>query len=403
MKNNLSRRWLYLIMGSIALIFIGVIYAWSIFKLPLKEAFSWTDPQLALAYTLTMCAFCLGSILSGLLVKRFSLRTIFLTAAALILGGYIWTVNMKGGILSLYLAYSILIGGGVGLAYNTIVSLGNAWFPDKKGVASGIMMMCFGFSTMVVGKVCSKLFDQPGIGWEKTFLGLGILITVVLAICVFFLKAPKKDDCLPAPKPGRGRKEDFEQRDFSTKEMLRSPAFWVCYVYGTFHAAVGSSMFNFAGEVTRSIGAIPEMVTTLVSALSVCNGLGRVLCGVLFDYLGRKTAMLISNIITVLSPAIMLLALSMGSLPLAVVSVCLAGLSYGTSPTISSTFTSAFYGTKNFAMNYSVNNTKLLFASFAATVTSSIYATTGTYTAPFVLLLALAAVAFVLNFFIRRP
>lgn len=402
-RNSHSLRWLYLAVGGVTLLFIGVIYAWSIFKVPLGQAFQWSDSQLSLAYTLTMCFFCLGSLISGWLVKRLSLRTILFISAAAILAGYVWTVNMSGSILMLYLAYSALIGGGVGIAYNTIVSLGNAWFPDKKGICSGIMMMCFGFSTMVVGKVSARLFDVPQVGWQKTFLGLGVLISLILVICAMVLKAPGAGANLPAPKPARGRKENFEQRDFSTREMLRRPSFWICYVYGTFHAAVGSAMFNFAGDVTKSFGATAAMATTLVSVLSICNGLGRVLCGLAFDYLGRKMAMFLSNVITVLSPGIMLVALAADSLPLAVVSICLAGLSYGTSPTISSTFTAAFYGTRDFALNYSVTNTKLLFASFAATVTSALLTATGTYMAPFALLLGLAVAAFVLNFFIRRP
>lgn len=398
-----SRRWLYLAAGSIALLFIGVIYAWSIFKIPLRQAFGWSDSQLAFTYTLTICFFCIGSLTSGWLVKRLSLRTILLTSAAVILLGYVWTVNLTGSVTVLYLAYSVMIGGGVGLAYNTIVSLGNAWFPDKKGVCSGIMMMCFGFSTMVVGKPAAKLFDMPEAGWQKTFLGLGILIALILAACAMVLKAPSPDVRLPAPKPVKGRREDFEQQDYSTRQMLRRPSFWICYVYGTFHAAVGSAMFNFAGDVVGSLGASATLITTLVSVLAICNGLGRVLCGLAFDSLGRKTAMLLSNIVTVLSPGLMLVALGTSSLALATVSVCLAGLSYGTSPTISATFTSSFYGTRDFAMNYSVSNTKLLFASFAATATSALYTATGTYLAPFALLFGLAAGAFILNFFIRKP
>lgn len=406
MKNKLSPlslRWLYLAVGGIALLFIGVIYAWSIFKVPLAVSFGWTDAQLAFAYTLTMSFFCIGSLASGALVKRIPLWSVFCLSAALILGGYIWTVNLTGSIYALYLAYSVMIGGGIGLSYNTIVALGNAWFPDKKGTCSGIMMMCFGFSTMVIGNLAARFFDLPEVGWKKTFLVLGVVITLILVLCALVLRAPGKEVALPAAKPTRGRKEDFEPRDYSAREMLCRVSFWICYVYGTLHAAVGSAMFNFARDVILDFGATAALATTLVGVLSVCNGLGRVLCGLAFDHLGRKTAMQLSNIITVLSPGLMLVALATGSLPLAIVAVCLAGLSYGTSPTISSTLTISFYGARDFAMNYSVSNTKLLFASFAATATSALFAATGTYFAPFALLFGFALGAFVLNFFIRKP
>ncbi len=400
----LRLRWLYLAIGGIALLFIGVIYAWSIFKVPLAEHFAWSDSQLSFAYTLTMSFFCIGSLASGALVKRIPLWGVFCISAVLILGGYFWTVNLTGeSIYGLYLAYSVMIGGGIGLSYNTIVALGNAWFPDKKGTCSGIMMMCFGFSTMVIGNLAARFFDLPEVGWQKTFMVLAVIIALILVVCALVLKAPGKDANLPAAKPARGRKEDFEPRDYSAKEMLCRVSFWICYVYGTLHAAVGSAMFNFARDVILDFGATAALATTVVGVLSVCNGLGRVLCGLAFDHLGRKTAMHLSNIITVLSPGLMLVALLTGSLPLGIAAVCLAGLSYGTSPTISSTLTISFYGARDFAMNYSVSNTKLLFASFAATATSALFASTGTYFAPFALLFGFALAAFLLNFFIRKP
>lgn len=403
-SNPLLTRWVYLALSGIALLFTGVIYAWSIFKVPLSTHFGWTDSQLAFTYTLTMCFFCVGGLLSGWMVKRFSLRTIFLASAVSILAGYVWTTLLPGGgIFLLYLSYSVLIGGGIGLAYNTIIATGNAWFPDKKGTSSGLMMMCFGLSTMVLGNLAASLFDMPSVGWKTTFLGLGVIIALILAVCSLVVKAPDGSVKLPAPRISPKRQEDFEQRDYSTKEMLRRSSFWICYVYGTLAAAVGSAMFNFARDVTLSFGASAALATTLVGVLSVCNGLGRILCGISFDKLGRKTTMLLANTITLLSPACMLVGLFTDSLTLAAISLCLAGLSYGTSPTISSALTSAFYGTRDFALNYSTSNTKLLFASFAATATSVLYVSTGSYVAPFALLLGLAAVAFLLNFLIRKP
>ena len=91
------------------------------------------------------------------------------------------------------------------------------------------------------------------------------------------------------------------------------------------------------------------------------------------------------------------------SLPLCIAGLCLTGLSYGTSPTISSAFTSAFYGQKHFATNLSISNFNLMFASFIATACSSLQVASGGYTAPFILLLSLAGVALVLNISIRRP
>ena len=91
------------------------------------------------------------------------------------------------------------------------------------------------------------------------------------------------------------------------------------------------------------------------------------------------------------------------SLPLCITGLCLTGLSYGSCPTLCSAFAAAFYGTKHFPTNFSIVNFNLIFASFIATASSNLYASTGSYTAPFVMLLILASGALVLNFSIRKP
>ena len=137
--------------------------------------------------------------------------------------------------------------------------------------------------------------------------------------------------------------------------------------------------------------------------LAVCNGLGRILTGALFDAAGRRTTMLAANAVTILAAGITLLAVVLGSLPLCIVGLCLTGLSYGSCPTVCSAFVAAFYGPKYFATNFSIINFNLIAASFIATASSGLIAATGGYMAPFVLLLALSVIALALNFSIRRP
>ena len=91
------------------------------------------------------------------------------------------------------------------------------------------------------------------------------------------------------------------------------------------------------------------------------------------------------------------------SVPLCIVGLCVTGFSYGSCPTISSAFVSAFYGTKHFSMNFSIMNFNLMGASLLATVSSMLLTSAGTYVAPFALLLALSAVALVLNFSVKKP
>ena len=113
--------------------------------------------------------------------------------------------------------------------------------------------------------------------------------------------------------------------------------------------------------------------------------------------------MLLSNVLTILAPTVTLGAIGMGSVPLCVAGLCLTGISYGCAPTISSAFVATFYGTKHFAMNFSIANTMLIPASFTATLASALAASTGGYMASVLMLIAFAVVGFVLNLRIKQP
>jgi OFA family oxalate/formate antiporter-like MFS transporter len=166
---------------------------------------------------------------------------------------------------------------------------------------------------------------------------------------------------------------------------------------------VGSTVISFAKDLALSIGAADTLATTLVGVLSIFNGLGRIFSGVLFDMKGCRFTMVTANIISIAAPVVILTAVLAGSLPIGIIGLCLVGISYGCSPTISSAFTSLFYGSKNFPMNFSVTNTILIPASFTATLAGSMVASTGSYVIPFIMLIAFAVVSLLLNLSIKRP
>ena len=401
---SLSRRRLYLVVGVAAMLFSGVLYAWSILKMPFKELFAWSDSALAFNFTLTMCFFCLGAFFGSLICKRTSPRFALILAGILVGIGFCLTGLLTAdGLFLLYITYAVLAASGIGISYNVIVSTVTAWFPDKKGFCSGCLMMGFGFSTLLLGNMIDALFESS-VGWSGTYLLLGILLAAVLVIAGLILRRPAADTVFPAAKAGKNvRTENFEVRDFTTTEMLRSFTYWRAFVCLAFITAVGNSVISFARDLMLSVDAAPALATTLVGVLSVCNGLGRILTGALYDSLGRRKTMLAANGITIIAAGITLLAVGIHSLPLCILGLCLTGLSYGSCPTVTSAFTSSFYGTKYFPVNYSITNFNLIAASFIAAGSNSLLISTGSYTAPFIMLLILAVCALGLNFSVRKP
>ena len=161
-KQNLSVRWLYLVVGVVAMLFAGVLYAWSILKSPLASEFGWGASSLALNFTLAMSTFCIGGLLGARLSKQFGHRIALLSSGILSALGFILTAALPGtSVAMLYVTYGVLAGLGIGIAYNVVIGTVSAWFPDKKGLCSGCLMMGFGASALLLG-ILSTPFSSRG-------------------------------------------------------------------------------------------------------------------------------------------------------------------------------------------------------------------------------------------------
>lgn len=403
-KSHISLRWIYLVIGTVAMLFAGILYAWSILKAPLATTFGWGTSELALNFTITMSFFCIGGLLGAQLSKRAGMRLALITAGILSALGFILTAFLSNtSVVMLYISYGILASMGIGIAYNVLIAGVSAWFPDKKGLCSGCLMMGFGASALVLGNVADALFKST-LGWRLTYVILGVAICIVLILSGLLLKKPDYTIELPQSKATKiSGAENFDKQDYTSGRMLCRPSFWMAFVCISFLAAVGSSVISFAKDLALSVNAPDSLAVSLVGVLSVCNGLGRILTGTLFDAIGHRKTMLCANALTICAAAVTLLAVSIGSLPLCIVGLCLTGLSYGACPTITAAFTSSFFGMKYFSSNMALMTFTVMGGSLIATVSNKILEVTGGYTATFMMLLFLSTVALILNIFIRRP
>ncbi len=403
-NSNISKRWFYLAVGVIAMLFAGVLYAWSILKAPLTTEFGWGASELALNFTLAMSFFCIGGLLGAQLSKRIGYRIALMIAGVLSAAGFILTACLRDtSVVMLYISYGVLAGMGIGIAYNVLIATVSAWFPDKKGLCSGCLMMGFGASALVLGNVADSLFKST-LGWRSTYMVLGAAICLVLLQAALLLKKPDPQTILPVPKATSNTAEDTSDRqDYTSRQMLCRPSFWMAFISISFLAAVGSSVISFAKDLALSVKASEALAVSLVGVLSVCNGLGRILTGTLFDAVGRRKTMLCANALTIVAAAVTLLAVSIGSLPLCITGLCLTGISYGACPTITAAFTSSFFGMKHFSNNMAIMTFTVMGGSLIATASNKILEVTGGYTATFTMLLSLTGVAMALNLFIRKP
>lgn len=407
MKNNnqnTSIRWTYMVIGVIAMLFAGVLYAWSILKSPFTAEFGWGTSQLALNFTLAMTFFCVGGLLGAQLSKRLGHRIALITAGVLSAAGFAFTASLNNApAVMLYLTYGVLAGLGIGIAYNVVIATVSSWFPDKKGLCSGCLMMGFGASALVLGNVADAMF-KSNVGWRLTYVVLGASIFVVLSLAGIILKKPASNVVLPKANKAVAQTDcEAPKQDFTSKQMLCRPSFWLAFICISFLAAVGSSVISFAKDLALSVNASEALAVSLVGVLSVCNGIGRIITGAVFDVIGCRKTMIYSNLLTIGAAAVTLVSVSVNSLPLCIIGVCLTGMSYGACPTITAAFTSSFFGMKHFSDNMALMTFTVMVGSFVATASNKVLEVTGGYTAAFAMLLTLTFVALVLNLFIKKP
>ncbi len=381
-----SIRYVYLAAATVMMLFSGIIYAWSILKMPYLTEFGWSQGELGLNFTITMWCFCFGGIIGGALVKRLPLSSIIGLSAVLTLAGFWLSGSLSGeAVWQLYAAYGVLCGLGIGIAYNVVISTVMGWFPDKRATVSGILMMGFGASSLVLGSVTDMLMNT--LGWRSVYHGLGVCVFVIFAVCAILIKpsAPPEQKTVDSSETNNAKTE------YTTAEMIRRSSFWRFYAFQVLLVSIGSCVISFAKDISLSVGANESFAILLVGALSVCNGLGRILSGALFDKIGSVKTVRLAWVIGILATLLMLLATLVGGVAVLAMGIVFTGLSYGFMPPLSSGFIGKIFGRKNFASNFSIANTFLIFASFSGTIGGWLFGLTGSYTAMFIFLIVFAA------------
>ena len=383
-------RWVYAIVGVIVLLFAGLVYAWSVLSTPIAAEFTgWTKAQLSLTFTLVMILFCIGSLLCGLLAGKLSAKNAVRVSAVLFLAGFFIASRCQSPI-TLYLGFGLLCGLASGLAYNGVMSTMVKWFPDKPGLISGVLLMGFGGGSFLIGKLYQS-WTPAGIGgWRTSFVVLGIICCVVLAVCSFFFVAPGADFTVPAGKGGRAVAAPRE--DIKPAVMLKRPAFWLYYVWAIAVSAAGLALISQASGVVWEASAdqTAASVATIVGLISICNAVGRVLFGGMYDKFGRSLSMQLVNGLFILTSVVLLLAMSSRSVAVVIIGFVIGGLAYsGVTPT-NSAFCRAYFGPTSYPVNFPLINSNLIFASFGSTISGALYDASGSYSSTFFLIIGLA-------------
>ena len=255
MKEN-GNRWVSLFVGTLMLLFLGLIYAWSIFKAPFNAIYeSWTVSQLSMTFTISMTFFCLGAFFAGNLAKKISVRKILWMAAAFLFIGFfgVSMLNPDNATISLYLLYllyGVFCGSGVGMGYNVIISTINKSFQDRAGLVSGIMLLGFGLGDIVLGSIVSTVIGR--IGLFAAFRALGVIIAIVLFVGANFINPPVQTVAVAA------KTDSAEPVSYTTAEMVKQPTFWIFVLWTVLLNSASLLVINSAASIAVAFGIPAE-------------------------------------------------------------------------------------------------------------------------------------------------
>ena len=375
-------RWLVVLGALVIQVSLGAVYIWSVFQTPLKALFpNWTETQVTLPAQVVLAAFALAVIFGGRIQDKLGPR-IVATAGGLILGAGLilarFTGNFAPGtaLVWLIVTFSVLGGIGIGAGYVCPIATCVKWFPDKRGLITGLAVAGFGagaffFAPLAKGFITggkyqilgASLFGLPKLGVFNTFMALGIIFLVAIVLGAQLLRNPPagyKPAGWNPPQPAAGLAPKV---DFTPGEMLKTGRFWLLWITYFAGCTAGLQVIMKASPVWQSF-AITPMIPPIsaadfgrigaagamaVSILAIFNSLGRIAWGKISDNMGRKPTLVVMFL---LCGATMLLLNAFRAYPLYLIGICVVGLCFGGFLALYPAVTADFYGTKHYGVNY---------------------------------------------------
>ena len=350
-----KNRWIPVAASVAIQICLGTAYIWSVFQNGIAQGiFNGNNANASLVFSLLLATLTVGSTLSGFLQKWFKVRAIVIVGGIVLGIGFILASFVKPGAgWLLWLTYGVMGGVGMGLTYSTTIAVSQKWFPDKRGLITGIIVASLGLGGVIFTPVVEALIKAfatgvPGSGELKAFMILGFIFLVVCTAGGIFVIEPPKDykpaGWTPKTNPA------ISLVNMTPKEMLRTPQFYLIIVSFLLACMGGLMMINFAKPIAMAKGMTANVAAVGVIIISLCNSLGRLFWGFISDKLGRKKTI----IILLCGTAVLSLFVNLAAGALIIVLIGLIGFFYGGFLSNYPSLTADYFGPKNVAFNYGI-------------------------------------------------
>jgi MFS transporter, OFA family, oxalate/formate antiporter len=400
-SQNVTNRWLIAAAGVIMQVALGAVYAWSVFRIPLSEAYGTTVSAVNTTFSIAILALGFAAFFGGLWMGRSGPRIVAISAGALYGVGIFLASFAENSLWVLYLSYGLMAGIGIGLGYIVPVATLIKWFPDKRGFITGIAVAGFGAGALVTAPIAKQLIS--GVGLFSTFAILGVLYFIMVVGAGLLMKNPPEGW---KPEGWEPEEEESGERTGINYELGGALKTWQWYALWALlflNVTAGIAVISEADPIAQEVSGVePWLAAWLVSIISIGNASGRFLWAWLSDAIGRRWVFLtmfllqaaLFFLIPVLGASFFLLAV------LSFIIVSCYGGGFGTMPA----FNADYFGSQNVGKIYGLMITAWGFAGvLGPQLISIMYDATQSYAGAFRIIAGIMLVSAIVPFIVRPP
>jgi MFS transporter, OFA family, oxalate/formate antiporter len=395
-----GNRWAIAAAGFLMQMALGAVYAWSVFRVPLSRQFHWTNAQVTL--TFTICIFVLGvaSFFGGLWLNRKGPRVVALTAGVLYGAGVFLASFSADKLWWLYLTYGVIGGIGLGFGYIVPVAVLVKWFPDRRGLITGIAVAGFGAGALVTAPIATHLIQSVGV--LRTFAYLGIAYLLVVVAMSFFMNVPPQGWQPAGWTPSAMLSAQRSTRDYTLGGALRTWQWWALWLLLFLNTSAGISLISQESPIFQEFARVGAIVAGgMVGVVSIGNAAGRIFWAWISDAITRRWTFVIMFVLQFGLFWLLPHVTAAGFLTVVsfVILMCYGG-GFGTMPA----FTADYFGAKNVGPIYGLMITAWGFASvFGPMLIATMREAGSSYAGGLHVIAVVMAVSAVLPVFVRPP
>nr|WP_035795450.1 OFA family MFS transporter [Clostridium akagii] len=388
MQKTSQNRLLILLGTIVTQIGLGTIYTWSLFNQPLADKFGWQLSSVSVTFSITSFALAFSTLFAGRIQDKIGIRKL-ITFAGIILGGGLILTSKVNSLAMLYLTAGVIVGAADGIAYITSLSNCIKWFPEKKGLISGISVGSYGIGSLIFKYINSGVMSSKGV--TVAFLCWGIIAFVLVVGGAQLLKDA------PDVKEVASNKSMVE--DLSPRQMLKKKESYLLFIMMFTTCMSGLYLIGIVKDIgVQLVGLTPLVAANAVAMVAISNTAGRIILGTLSDKVGRLKVVIFGFAIMATSVIIM----STVHMNFAIFFACVAGIAFcfGGNITVFPAIVGEFFGLKNHSKNYGIIYQGFGLGALSGSIIASMV---GGYKITFMIIGVMCIISIAIALTIKRP